>query len=39
MENCPVYNESFLADGRTERQADMQKLKVAFCDFAKVLEN
>jgi hypothetical protein len=40
MENRPICNESFLSDGRTERQADMQKLKrVAFRGFAKAPEN
>jgi hypothetical protein len=35
MEFLPVGAELFRADGRTDRQADMTKLAVAFLCFAK----
>ena len=35
MKIRPVGAELFYADGRTDRQADMMKLRVAFHNFAK----
>jgi hypothetical protein len=37
--NCPVGPELFHADGWTDRQTDMTKLKVAFHNFAYAPKN
>jgi hypothetical protein len=39
MKNHPVGAKLFHADGRTDRQTDLTKLIVAFCNFVNMPKN